>query len=405
MPGIRHLGGRALVALAAVAALVAIAGATAFALAPDPEDPNERLALRLSDLPPGYFPIPIGPEESGIEFLCEGVDPTEPSRILAKYVKRFDPVGCLGIYLRAYRVPGPAPTASVVGTGALRSNTIAGAVAGFAVAGELLGKLVEKRRDLEEWAPEETVGEATRLFHWHHIPRTYLRNDRRGSFLVWRSGRVVSAAFAAATSFADSDRIALELAQRQQVHIEHPTVYTEAERDASEVGLDDPATTFPVRWLGHDFAPGHGLPRATLREAGAAPLIGSGSDSTGKQLQLDYSQGIEIEGWTEEGWRRFVETPEGRELKADNCAEPIAVPGIKGRARVFTGHVLGYGPCGRSPKRYYAIVHVGGTVIAVNFGGCPDCIPRTPYNSLQGMKAIIRGLELRPQPVFETARR
>lgn len=282
----------------------------------------------------------------------------------------------------------------------MRSNHLAGAVAGFDAAGELLAKLVEEEGSLEEAPATTTVGEETRLFHWQHIPKTYLRNDRFGSFLVWRTGRVVSAAFASASTLADSDRIALELAQRQQVHIEHPTRYTEAERDSSEVGLDDPETTYPVRWLGHDLVPGHGLPRASLREAGAEPLLGSGPTSDGEQLQLRYSQGIELEGWTSAGWKHFVDSPLGRELKADNCAKPVAVSAVEGRAKIYTGHVLGYGPCRHSPKRYYAIVHVGGTVIAVNFSGCADCIPHSPYNSLKGMKAIIRGLELRPKPVF-----
>ncbi|HSS32033.1 MAG TPA: hypothetical protein VLL27_01985 [Solirubrobacterales bacterium] len=401
MRGIRHHGGRALVALAAVAALVAIAGAAAFALAPDPEDPNERLALRLSDLPTGYLPLDIGPEGSGIEFLCDGIQPTDPSRKLDQYVRRFDPVGCLGIYLRAYRVPDPAPTSSVVGTGALRANSTAGAIAGFAAAGELLGKLVEKERNLEEVPPQGTVGEATRLFHWRHIPRTYLRNDHLGSFLVWRSGRVVSAVFAAAPSVADSDRIALELAQHQQVHVEHPTVYTEAERDGSEVGLGDPANTFPVRWLGHDFAPGHGLPRAVLREAWAGPLLSGGSGPTGEQLRISYSKGIDIEGWTNLGWKHYLDTAEGHQLATEPCTKKTDVKLAQGKATIVAGHVWGFRPCAKdAPPHYYAFVHVGGTVVAVNFTGCPDCIPRTLYNSLKGMKAIVRGLELRPKPDF-----
>lgn len=284
----------------------------------------------------------------------------------------------------------------------MRANQLAGAIAGFDAADELLGKLVEKKRNLDEVAPTTTVGEATRLFHWRHIPKTPFRNDRLGSFLVWRSGRVVSAAFAAAPSFADGDRIALDLAQRQQGHVEHPTVYTEAERDASEVGLNDPATTFPVRWLGHDFTPGHGLPAARLQEAGAAPLE---SASDGRKLSLGYSHGIEIDGWTEAGWRHFLASPEGEPLTGDTCAKPVTIPLREGRATIFTSHVLGYARCDRAPKRYYAFVHVGGTVLAINFDGCPDCVSHNPYNSLKGMKAIVRGLELRRKPAYEAQRR
>jgi hypothetical protein len=401
MGGARHFGGRVFALLTGVVALVAVAGAGALAFAPKFEDPNERLALRLSDLPPGYVSLDIGPEGTGIEFLCEGIDPTDPSPKLAEYDQRFDPVGCLGIYLRAYSVPGPVPTASIVGTGAMRANHLAGAIAGFDAAGELLGKLVTEAKNLEEVPPTVTIGEATRLFHWQHIPKTYLRNDRLGSFLVWRSGRVVSAAFASAPTLADSDRIAFELAQRQQAHVEHPTVYTEAERDDSEVGLDDPETTFPIRWLDHDFAPGHGLPRSTLEEAGAEPLLGPRSSSDGEQLQLRYSHGVELEGWTGAAWKRFLATPLGRELKTEDCARTTAVSLSQGRATIVAGHVRGYLPCSkRAPERYYAFVHVGGTVIAVNFAGCPDCVSHSPYNSLKGMKAIVRGLKLRQKPDF-----
>ncbi|HUB99751.1 MAG TPA: hypothetical protein VMS11_08000 [Solirubrobacterales bacterium] len=379
--------------LATVAALVAIAAAAALALAPDPEDPNERLALRLSDLPPGYFPLDIGPEGTGIEFACEGIRPSDPNRWLDRYVKRFDPVGCLGIYLRAYRVPGPARPASVVGTGAMRSNSIAGAVAGFVAAGELLGKLVGKRQDLEEWAAEETVGEATRLFHWGHVPRAFLRNDRRGSFVVWRSGRVVSATFAAAPSFPDSDRIALELAQRQQAHVEHPTVYSEEERDDSEVALDDPSLTLPVHWLGHDFAPGHGLPSTKLQQSFA---IGPASD---RQLVLEYTKGIELQTWASTDWKKFVATPAGRRIRYGRCAKATEVPLVEGHAFVVAYRRDSKSCAGRSPDRFKAFAYFGSTVVAV-LPSCGSCRAGANYDTPQGMKAIVRGLELRPKPVF-----
>ncbi len=384
--------------MAAVAALVGIAAAAAAGFRLVPEDPNEQLALRLHDLPPGYIPVHTGPEGTEADFLCEGIHPSDASRKLASYLRRFHPAGCLGGYVRAYRVPGPGPTPSLAGTGVLRAKTENGAGAGFAIAGELLAEVVEEREDLEEVTPQATVGDATRLFHWRHIPKTRFSNYRFGSFLVWRSGRVISAIFADAASFADSDRIALELAQRQQAHVESPTPYTEAERDFSEVGLDDPATTFPVRWLGHDFAPGHGLPPAQLREGAAAPL---GSFRDGVKLLLQYSNDIELEGWTKAGWKRFLETRDaGYLLGAEDCAKPVSMPLAEGRATIFTSPVVGWASCRHAPKRRYAIVHVGGTVIAVNFSGCPDCVSRNPYNSLKGMKAIVRGLKLRPQPVY-----
>ena len=71
------------------------------------------------------------------------------------------------------------------------------------------------------------------------------------------------------------------------------------------------------------------------------------------------------------------------------------MPLTEGRATIFVSPVVGWASCRRAPRRYYAIVHVEGTAIAVNLTGCPDCVPHTPYNSLKGMKAIVRGLVLR----------
>jgi hypothetical protein len=387
-------------ALAAIACVGVLSGALAFA--PRPEDPNERLALRLPDLPPGYVPLDIGPEGTGIEFLCEGIDPTDPSPKLAEYDKRFDPVGCLGIYLRLFQVPGPATTPSVVGTGAMRANHLAGAIAGFDAAGELLGKLVEEKRDLEEVAPQATVGETTRLFHWNHLPKTFLDNDRLGSFLVWRSGRVVSAAFAAAPTFADSDRIALELAQRQQAHVEHPTVYTNAERDSSEVALDNPEVTFPVRWLGKRFSPGHGLPTSRLTESGAAvpPLEG------GPSVYLQYRPGPNITEWTAAQWRRSQRNPGSGLAVGGHCrtATQVPVPG---------GHAVVYGfsnprakTCEGPPEFFFAFVFVEGTVIGVKFPAATSVFAKPgPYDSLRALKALVRGLKLRPKPVFSAQAR
>lgn len=345
-------------------------------------------------MPPGYLPLDIGPEGTGIEFLCEGIDPTDPSPKLAEYDKRFDPVGCLGIYLRAYSVPGPTPTASAIGTGAMRVNHLAGAIAGFDAAGELLAKLVEKKQNLEEVAPTSAVGEATRLFHWRHIPKTPFHTDRLGSFLVWRTGRVVSAAFAAAPTLADSDRIALELAQRQQTHVEHPTVYTAAERNDSEVALDNPELTFPVRWLGKRFDPGHGLPATRLQHSFA---VGRTSD---QQLVLEYAKGIELQTWRSKDWKQFIATPAGRRIRFGRCAESTKIPLAEGHAVVVVAYRRDPKSCAdRPPDRFKAFAYFGNTVVAV-LPSCGSCRTGANYNSLKGMKAIVRGLELRQKPVF-----
>ena len=181
----------AIALLASIAAMLVLTGAAADPRSP--EDPAERLVLRLPDLPHGYFPF--GPEGSDYEFICEPLDPPDPQPALANFIRRFSPEGCWGIYLRFYRVPGAA-SSPVVGTGALDAGSLEAAEAGFAVSGDILNGLVEDE-GLQEVTPVATIGGATRLFHWTRVPRFFL-NGHLGSFLVWQSGQDLAVVFATA---------------------------------------------------------------------------------------------------------------------------------------------------------------------------------------------------------------
>jgi hypothetical protein len=364
---------------------------------PSPEYSAEQLVLRLHDLPPGFVPLPLDFSEEGREFICDPLLPGEPGRRLKSFIKRFSPTGCVGLYLRAYRVPGVGPTSVLVGTGAMDVGIDAAATSGFELSGRLLHKLVDPDL-LEEVAPPETIGTVTRLFHWRDVPRT--RNADRGSFVTWRSSSVLAATFATAGSFATSDRIALDLARRQQVHIEDPTPYMEAERDASEVGLDDPNLKFPVYWLGHDFRPGRGLPPTHLEEGGRT----SGDLAfPGQKLLLKYSENLTLSAWSEAGWRRFLTKAPPRQLRVLRCGKPTQVTLANGHATVFAGYRKAAKPCPKGrPSHYFAVARIDGTITAVNFPRCKLCLPQFPsaYNSFKGMKAVVGGLELRPKPVY-----
>ncbi len=387
----------AIVLLASIAAMIVLAGAAADPRSP--EDPAERLVLRLHDLPHGYFPF--GPEGSDFEFICEPLDPSEPKPALAKFIRDYAPRGCMGMYLRFYRVPDLVSHAEMVGTAGLDAGSVQAAEAGFAVAPEIFDELTEDE-NAEEVTPTTTVGDATRLFHWPNAFSFLNRSRHFGSFLAWRSGDVLGAVLATAGSLDTSDRIAEELARRQQAHIEAPTPYTRAERNASEVGLDDPALKLPVYWFGRSFWPGrHGLPVARLEVGGRARYFGSGL--TAAKVELQYSKELSLSSWTKRGWRRFLASTDGREIFAERCltSTDVAVPG--GRARIYTGHVAGFRPCAAgSPRRFFAVVHRGGIVVGVRIHSCRDCPEpaRGTYNSLTGMKAAVRALQLRPKPVY-----
>ncbi len=363
-----------------------------------PEDPAEQMVLRLHDLPLGYF-LYDPSEGAELEFECEELRPADPGPRLESFVRRFAPRGCLGYYLRSYRIPGTA-SAAIVGTGAMDAGSGAAAGEGFELASSLLAKLTEER--LEEAPTAQTVGDAARLFHWKHVP-PFSRNSRFGSFLVWRSGSVLAAVFASASSLATSDQVAVELAQHQQTHVEHPTPYTRAERNATEVGLDDPALKLPIYWLGRNFDPGHGLPMTRL--LGASAALPRGTWLPRQKLSIEYSKSVYLNSWTAKGWKRFLATPDSRIMRTWHCTESTAVEIPGGHATVFAAYGRDFDVCpDRPPSLFFAFAYLDGTVTAVNFVSCPYCeqVPFGPYNSLLGMEEVVRGLRLRPEPVYST---
>ena len=364
-----------------------------------PEDPAEQMVLRLHDLPLGYFLLDFS-EGAEVQFICEPIRPFKSTPALTRFVRRFSPEGCMGLYLRAYRVPGAA-SSPVVGTGALDAGSLEAAEAGFAISGDILNALVENER-LQEVTPAATIGDATRLFHWKRVPRSF-RNGHLGSFLVWRSGQALAAVFATAGTLEVSDRIVEQLAQRQQAHIESPTPYKRSERNTSEVLLDNPALTFPVYWLGRNFDPGHGLPVARLGGGGDPGRYGGALPR--QKLHLRYSKNVYLNSWTSKGWKRFLETPGSRIMRTWHCTESTRIKIHGGHARVFAAHGRDFEVCpDRPPTLFFAFAYLHGTVTAVNFVSCPHCeqVPYGLYNSLRGIKEVVRGLRLRPEPVYPT---
>jgi hypothetical protein len=394
-----------IVALATMA-LLCLGLGVAVATAPEPENPRERELLRLHDLPPGFFPGLLGPEGSEVEFFCDSLHPDGAGQRVDSYLRRFAPEGCMGVYLRFYRVPGGTPAPAIAGTGVLENGDVverpdqreAGALTGFALAGQILASADE---GIREASATEQVGEETRLFHWPRVPNllppTILSNPHRASFLVWRWHQALGVTFATASSFAVSDAIAAELARRQQAHLENPTVYTAAERDFSEVALDDPRLQVPVYWLGRDFAPAHGLPGAHLE--GSFPA--SRRDSEPDGISLAYSDGIQLDARTPATWKRFAASREGRRLLAHRCGRSTELRLSGASATVFAAYGRPFESCPkRPPRRFFAIVRLPGAITAVNLGECLGCGFNSPYNSLAGIKMIVRGLRLRPPPVY-----
>jgi hypothetical protein len=368
-----------------------------------PSDLAERLVLRLHDLPVGYRLLEGAAEFpfSGID--CHSIEPANPQPHLAAFLDRYSPAGCLGVYLRLFRIPGSGPSPLVTGTGAFSTQSVEEAEAGLAISPELISH-VTLDEPPEEVSSPTTIGEASRLFHWDH-PGLFGAGDRFNSFLVWRSGDVVAAVFVAGgTSSSASDRNAFELARLQQRHIETPTPYTQAERDGREVALEDPALDVPVYWLGRRLAPRRGLRQLLLVNAasttGRAPRVPRVNILYSDRFNLNHAEGVNLNLWSSRQWKQLM-ARRGKlpaSLPCENAtAGRVSLP--HGRAVIYSGSEASGGKCPRhGDPSYAARVYLGRVVLtAETMSICASCAgPGSGgYDSLAGMRAIVRSLARR----------
>jgi len=249
--------------------------------------------------------------------------------------------------------------------------------------------------------PPETIGEATRLFHWREAKIIPDRVEK-ASILVWRWGSSLGVIVADGDSFAATDRAAVELARRQQKHLEAPSPYTREERDDREVALEDPALELPVYWLGDPFTPANGLPRLFLTQtfSSTQPFPGAALSYTNR-LSFDHAEFVELGIWTSQEWRAF-RAEEGLPFYF-HCAKPHRLDLPDGSAVVYAGRPGGRRCDEHGPREYGAVVHFPGAVVTVErLDTCEDCFGKVerPYNSFKGMATIVRGLapRLRPAP-------
>lgn len=394
-----------LAGLAAFLAWQASGGGAAAAAAskPPPSDALE-LLLRLPDLPLGYEVIDGFPEARVGGLMCERIDPGNPQPKLDDFLTRNKPAGCLALYYRTYRVPGAQPAPLFVGTGAMRLPSVSGAAEGLAVAPLLLSHTLDDELP-QAAAPPAVVGDATRLFHWPHA-RLLGEEEETVTFLVWRSGPVVAAVFVTGGTLAADDAAALQLAQRQQTLIEHPTPVTPSAFDDSEVALENPALKAPVYWLGKTFDPGHGLPPIRLQGSSA---------STGRSARIPRAgllygahplhprhEDLFLDVYSAQQWKRLRAKPQPLpgELFCGASSHRLQVPGA--RAIALHGKERLLGRCrADEPTSWTVRVRLGGMVITAETSeSCQVCAEagRGPYDSLRGMTAIARGLVLRERP-------
>jgi hypothetical protein len=358
---------------------------------------GEETVLRLHDLPPGYQ---IG-DDSGCGPLGPlGEGESSRSRFAKRYMAwifKYWPEGCDLEYEQIFEVPGLGPAPPLVKAGTVNTPSEAAAGSGFGLYVTLVNHYREGRYRKTVSIPPSGVEAA--LYRSNNELVAGLIH-RRATILFWRHGNLLATVEAAGQDPRSNDLAALHFAQIQEERLEHPSPYPEAERDDTEVWLDNPGLKFPIYWVGNPFQAGGGPPVA-LEEA----FAGS-AGPPGQKFELDYElvgeNGFTIGGWTRRSWRRFQRSGVGKANRTVRCTRKTEVELERGRAVIYGGERAGACPR-RGPHRYYAIAHIGRMVIGIDLGNCLSCRPGSgvgAYSNLRGMKALVRALRVRPQPAY-----
>jgi hypothetical protein len=380
-----------------VAALVVAAwlGVAAAAPARSPDGP-ENLTLRLGDLSPGYL---VGDDSGcGLTLIGEGSPPALSG------LRRHRHHGCVSQFEQLWVAPGTPAGPRLVESAAFRFAEEPGAEAGFRAARAVAAFVFGVRTgSLEPRPARVAIGKETMVFSTDDA-LVEGRARRPGIVVLWRSGRVLSLLFTGgeAGPAAEQAALALALALVQQARVQTPTPLGPRENDDREVPLDNPRLGIDVYWLGSRFKPSGRLPALKL-SASYGPL--GRTNGPGWRAELDYGArgaGVKLGLWRPRVFARFRRSRLGRLVRTQRCARGtrLDVPG--GRAVIYAGHLRPPRRCGERPRdRYLAHVFLNGVVVTVDvpFCFCPLVgSGRDPYNTLRGMRAIVRNLEPRPPP-------
>jgi hypothetical protein len=327
------------------------------------------MMLRLADLPKGF--------RYGDDAACGEVGTTEGSDPeLDRFIIETRPRACLGEFNRHY---GEEP------------GQVQSAIFRFG-SGADAERAWERRKRL--------FGSYSSIFITSERPRGEFVGfaskglNEPGAGETWRDGSLVVAVYEEGLAGDPGQRFARDLAEKQRRRIESPSDPVQEEEDDREVGLDHPSISVPVYWLGGRFEPGEGLPPLELYEGlHLGPGGGPGND-----VKIDYSAeggGVHIDLWKPDTWRTFKTTRLGKMIWSSRCVRRSELAVAGGRAEIYGGYSKG---CSGEPDHWLAHVYYDDVVVAVNMAYCYMCggRPRTdPYNSREGMEAVVKGLTRR----------
>jgi hypothetical protein len=358
---------------------------------------SKETVLRLHDLPPGYQ---VGDDSGCGSFGPLEGDSTRLTRRYERWVFKYRPEGCIYQYEQIFAVPGLGPAPPLVEAQTVNTPSEAAVAGGFRFYTAILNRF-------KEGQPREAVSIAPSV---PHVFLIRLKNElvegkihQPATLLFWRFGKLISYVEAAGMSPRHNDSAALHFARLQQERLEHPSPHAEAERDDSEVWLDDPGLKFPVYWVGNPFQPA-GRPPVELEYAYTG-YVGPPGEKYTIEYELLEVDGFRLDGWTRHSWKRYQRSALWKVNRPSRCTRTTDVELDEGRAVIYGSYDREpHRPCpGGAPDRYYAIAHIGGMVIGVDLGICLSCLPGAgsgPWASVRGMKAIVRALVVRPKPVY-----
>lgn len=385
-------------AFGGICALAAAVMALALSVSPANSQPTADLVsaagesiLRLHDLPPGY-------EMFG---SCSSWTASKKGHSpLREWILKNRPAGCTYEYVREFQIPGLGPAPPVVLASTTNTPSEAAAARGLELGMENtfpVGGVKEVGTVVIPGGP------SAQLFRIQDV--VVGEGSRLGSLVLWRHGKVIAGVEAGGGRPRANDRHALHFAQIQQQRMEAPSPYLESEMEDDEVPLDDPALKLPIYWAGETFQPGAGLPGANFE--GAEVFTGPEEAPPGEKLRIDYDE-FGLSAWTHKSWKSFQSSIPGLINLKDHCAKKTEVELESGRAVVYASYRDWSGYCPDSPPdSFWAVAFIGRMVIGANLTLCSECFERDiggPYDSLDGMTAVVRGLTLRPKPVYSAAR-
>lgn len=386
--------GRLIAGTVAFGALSAAAPAAAPART-DPED----LVLRLTDMGAGYVVGDDGGCGSGF-----GREGTPPPLVRLERRHRFS--GGCGIEFGEAWAPRGVKRAAEVESSAYVFGDAAGAAAALRIGPSLLQYAVgPSRRSFVQRTPSRGVGDEAVLLETDEALAGG-RASRPGVAVMWRTGRVLAFVFEAGLGDESGEASALALAELQQARIQSPTPLRPHENDDLEVPLDDPQIAGLVHWLGRRHDPPGGLGPLTLSDVSRS--------GPGWAAGLQYGDRVWLGVWRPRAFARFKRTRLGRLVWHSPCARSTRIESGEGRAVVYQGYGprpdafprpgpirlapgIESGPCPRRRRdRVLAHVRLERAVVTVNIPICFFCVappgPDNPYNSVAGMRAVIRAL-------------